>query len=264
MATRKDFYSILEVSSSASAEEIKAAYRKLASKYHPDKHKGNPLEDLAEEKLKDINEAYEVLGNPEIRHKYDNGEPVNNGYYNESEAPNYIYYLNMINECLEKGQWQQGIAYADQAKAVDAGRWEAFYLKGYALIKIGNVALARAELESALGKGMDDPVCKTQYGYVLMELGEFSHAATIYDQIIKAAGEIPDVLAALAICCEHTGQNPRAEAIWSRLRAIDPNNSMLRERSQFVNMGGKYVDKSDAVVGSCCLCSLLSCLCDCM
>ena len=63
-----DYYSILGVSRNASNEEIKKAYRKLAVKYHPDKNAGNRD---AEEKFKQINEAYEVLSDEEKRKKYD-------------------------------------------------------------------------------------------------------------------------------------------------------------------------------------------------
>ncbi len=61
----KDYYQVLEVDKSASLEEIKRAYRKLAHKYHPDKKGGN------EKKFKEINEAYQVLGNKEKRAQYD-------------------------------------------------------------------------------------------------------------------------------------------------------------------------------------------------
>lgn len=61
-----DFYKELGVESSASPEEIKKAYRKLSLKYHPDKQGGDP------EKFKKINEAYQVLSNPQTRKQYDN------------------------------------------------------------------------------------------------------------------------------------------------------------------------------------------------
>src|SRR5262245_45158897 len=64
----KDYYSTLGVAKTATAKEIKQAYRKLARKHHPDV---NPGDKVAEAKFKEINEAYEVLGDPEKRTKYD-------------------------------------------------------------------------------------------------------------------------------------------------------------------------------------------------
>ena len=57
----RDPYEVLGVPKNATQDEIKAAYRKLAKQYHPDKYVGNPLADLAAEKFKEINEAYETL-----------------------------------------------------------------------------------------------------------------------------------------------------------------------------------------------------------
>lgn len=72
----KDYYEILGVKRDAKEAEIKSAYRKLARKYHPDVNK----EKGAEEKFKDINEAYEVLGDSEKRHRYDTlGSGFQNG-----------------------------------------------------------------------------------------------------------------------------------------------------------------------------------------
>ncbi|MBE6973071.1 MAG: molecular chaperone DnaJ [Ruminococcaceae bacterium] len=56
-----DPYSVLGVSANASDDEIKKAYRELARKYHPDNYQDNPLADLAEEKMKAINEAYDAI-----------------------------------------------------------------------------------------------------------------------------------------------------------------------------------------------------------
>jgi DnaJ-class molecular chaperone len=69
METRtKDYYKILGVGRNASEKEIKSAYRKLARKYHPDV---NPGDKAAEDKFKEIGEAYEVLSDPEKRRRYD-------------------------------------------------------------------------------------------------------------------------------------------------------------------------------------------------
>lgn len=64
----KDYYDILEVSKDADETQIKKAYRKQAMQWHPDKHKGDKK---AEEKFKEINEAYQVLSDPAKKKQYD-------------------------------------------------------------------------------------------------------------------------------------------------------------------------------------------------
>ena len=66
---KRDYYEVLGVNKSASADQIKSAYRKLAVKHHPDKNKGDKT---AEEKFKEASEAYHVLSNSERKQNYDN------------------------------------------------------------------------------------------------------------------------------------------------------------------------------------------------
>lgn len=74
MSERKDYYKILGISKDATKDEIKKAYRKLAIRYHPDRNPGNKE---AEEKFKQIAEAYSVLGDDEKRKEYDNPSSFN-------------------------------------------------------------------------------------------------------------------------------------------------------------------------------------------
>lgn len=90
MAAYKDYYQILGVSKNATHKEIRAAYRKLAAKHHPDKHKGDKA---AEEKFKEIGEAYAVLSDEEKRAFYDQyGATAGQGGFPPGDYQNFQDY----------------------------------------------------------------------------------------------------------------------------------------------------------------------------
>lgn len=74
----KDYYKVLGVANDADERQIKSAYRKASKQYHPDKaHKLGVTKEEAEKKMAAINEAYEVLGNAELRARFDRGDDPN-------------------------------------------------------------------------------------------------------------------------------------------------------------------------------------------
>jgi len=88
----KDYYQILGVSNDASPDDIKKAFRRLAHQYHPDKKEGN------EQKFKEINEAYQVLSNPQKRQQYDHGQTSSGfagGYDFNDFAFNFGTFFNL-------------------------------------------------------------------------------------------------------------------------------------------------------------------------
>jgi DnaJ-class molecular chaperone len=103
MAAKTDYYDILGVSKNASPDEIKKAYRKQALEWHPDRHKDD--KEVAEKKFKEINEAYQVLSDPQKKSAYDQfghaaftpggapgGNPFAGGFQGRSGPFTYTYY----------------------------------------------------------------------------------------------------------------------------------------------------------------------------
>ena len=89
MGTKRDYYEILGIEKNADAGKIKSAYRKLAKKYHPDTNSGDAV---AEQKFKEVTEAYNILSDPEKKKPYDqfghagpDGGPADSGFYQSGD-----------------------------------------------------------------------------------------------------------------------------------------------------------------------------------
>ena len=103
-----DPYSVLGVDPSASDEEIKKAYRELARKYHPDNYQNNPLADLAEEKMKEINEAYDSINKSRAG---GGGRQQYGGYQQQQQQHSYQYTSGTTTDAL----------YAQVRQAINVG-----------------------------------------------------------------------------------------------------------------------------------------------
>ena len=102
-----DYYATLDVTPQASNEEIKRAYRKLALKYHPDRNQNSTR---AEEAIREINAAYEVLGDPETRQSYERIRFGGHGRKTDfaDEAPDDTIAPGVILESMERTLWEEG------------------------------------------------------------------------------------------------------------------------------------------------------------
>jgi len=149
MAEYKDPYKVLGVSPTASDDDIKEAYRKLARKYHPDKYTDSDLKELAEEKMKDINAAYE-----EIQRMRANGGSSGSGTYGNSS---YGGYQNNTSSSAKFANIRRNINAGNYAAAenelntVDAGdrgaEWH--YLMGCVLMRKGYYVDAQRMINTA-------------------------------------------------------------------------------------------------------------------
>ena len=149
-----DPFEILQVSPSASDEEVKAAYRELARKYHPDNYAGNPLSDLATEKMQEINKAYDDIMNRR-RSGGQNGCQGENTNGNASQYPDVRRLIN-----------QRRITEAEELlDGVPRNRREAewFFLKGTILQFRGWLDDALANYSQACGMQPNNPEYRNAY-----------------------------------------------------------------------------------------------------
>jgi len=103
----KDYYKILGVERKASADDIRSAYRKLAMKYHPDK---NPGDKKAEDKFKDINEAYQVLSDDQKRARYDQLGSAYSNFRTSGGRPGDFRWDDWFQQQQQQGAGQRGSA----------------------------------------------------------------------------------------------------------------------------------------------------------
>ncbi len=129
-----DPYKVLGVSPSASDEEIKQAYRKLAKQYHPDKYVNNPLSDLATEKMKEINEAYDIILNDRKKEKRDSRQSAAGG--EGGGAGSRQGRFNQIRQMINGGNFSAAEKALSEVPSTDRnGEW--YYLMGVVVYQKG-------------------------------------------------------------------------------------------------------------------------------
>ena len=142
-----DPYKVLGVSRDASDDEIKKAYRELARKYHPDNYAGNPLADLVEEKMKEINEAYEMIRR-ERNGSRSSSPGSSGGSYDSGAGARGSASFGRVRELIAAGRYSEAEIIVDSISSNDRGaEWN--FLKGKVLLQRGWYFEAQRFFETA-------------------------------------------------------------------------------------------------------------------
>ncbi len=221
----KDYYSILGISRSAKKKDIASAYRKLAAKYHPDKHEGNPLAELAEEKFKEINEAYHTLVGDDYIYTVPAKKTVTKKHEDISQnAKDFLYKgINFLNE----GNFQKAVQNFEEALKHSKNS-NLYNLLGLAYFETGEYGkavepLVRAtELDTTNGKYFFD----AGYAYYHLKVWDAAiHYLLESYNLLEDDKRLAAACVYLAICNYNIGKTARTEFFLEESVTYDPENS---------------------------------------
>jgi DnaJ-class molecular chaperone len=210
----KDYYKILNVPREASADEIKKAFRKLARKHHPDV---NPGDKKAEMKFKEINEAYEVLSDPDKRRKYDTLGPNWQDQFGPPPAGSRRAYTYGGRTSSTPFEFEAGggPAFSDFFEAL-------FGRSGTASTGTRG---PREDLRRRAGENIEQPVEVTLQEAYLGGMRTFNIQSTEVCPICKGTGEINNKS---CTNCSGQGMIPRNKRIQVKINAGVDNGSKIR------------------------------------
>ncbi|PSO84747.1 MAG: molecular chaperone DnaJ [Cyanobacteria bacterium QH_9_48_43] len=184
MPHHRNYYEVLQISTDATIEEIKQAFRNLARRYHPDLNPENPA---AQEKFREIREAYEVLSDSHQRREYD--QAFRNQQTTQPLSPQY-FYVRGVEKALEKN-YQDAIEDYARALKLDSNFIEAYIKRIEARYKLGN---DRGVLEDCHQLLQLDPSSAHAYYYrgrARYRLGATSSALEAYTQVLRLEPDHP-------------------------------------------------------------------------
>ena len=185
-------YEILEINRNATDEEIKKAYRELAKKYHPDNFKDNPLADLATEKMKNINEAYDAIQ----KERSNGGSP--RGYYdNNSGYSNFPRVRELI---INKRFSEAEIMLDSVSQSSRNAEWH--YLKGVLLTERGWYFDAQKNFEAAYNLDPDNHEYRDAINQIRNKSNNFYGKSGGYNQTRPNAGCSPCDICAGLMCAD--------------------------------------------------------------
>ncbi len=196
-----DPYKILGVSKDASDEEIKRAYRELARKYHPDNYINNPLADLVNEKMKEINEAYDKIQKERSENRYSHNNSSSGNSRNTSYSGEYIRIRELIrmNRLTEAETMLNYIPSADRN-----GEWN--FLKGCILERRGWYFDAQKFFETACYIDPDNYEYRDALNKIKNTANSFGgYRASNVDRTGCSMCDVCSTLMCADCCCECLG-----------------------------------------------------------
>lgn len=141
----KNPYEVLGLKQGATQDEIKAAYRELVKKYHPDRHTNNELKDLAQERMREINEAYDTLSKNPNYSGANNSYSRSNNSYSSSSSGTYVF--QKVRQLINSNNI---VAAESELARISTRNAEWFYLRGVINMRKGWYSQAYDDISTAV------------------------------------------------------------------------------------------------------------------
>lgn len=202
-----DPYKVLGVSPSASDDEVKTAYREMARKYHPDSYGDNPLADLASEKMKEINEAYE-----EVTRQRKNSAAGGSGSRGATSGAGYGYsapsQFEDIRRMIQNSRIEEA---AELLDGVPAGKRDAewYFLKGSVFFRRGWLDQAYRHMAQAVNMAPNNPEYRAALNQMMWQRTTGANQGQPYRTTTQTGGcsscDMCTGLVCADCCCEAMG-----------------------------------------------------------
>lgn len=154
-------YEVLEIKEGSSLEEVTKAYREMVKKYHPDQYGNNPLKDLAEEKLREVNEAYDTIKKQFSSNRTGNYSSSNSSYSSSNSNDNGFY--NEVRMDIQRGNIEIALNKLSQHQSENA---EWYFLMGAAHMQKGWYDSASNYLSQAVNMSPNNLEYRTMYNNI--------------------------------------------------------------------------------------------------
>lgn len=188
----KNPYTVLGVSPHASMDEIRKAYRDLAKKYHPDKHTDNPLSGLAEEKFKEVNEAYDAI----LKEREGTGSRASQSSQSAGDL------LSRARTLINSGRFMEAERLLDSTSARPA---EWYFLKGMVFLRKGWRMQAVQHFQAAVEADPSNPEYRQAFEQVAGQSRMYRDMAAGYGRASVTPCDCCAGLICADCCCECCG-----------------------------------------------------------
>ena len=189
----RDPYEVLGVSKNASIDEIKAAYKELVKKYHPDKYRDNPLSSLAEEKMKEINQAYESL----MKNNGGSGGGYSGGYNGNPNQSSSSPEFQQVRQMMNAGNLYGAEAVLNKSSVKNA---EWYYLSGLVSYRKGWYDDAVQKMQTAVSMEPNNMEYRQGMNLIMNNGGMYRNAA--YGRGYDSSNDMMCKLCQLYICLD--------------------------------------------------------------